>query len=572
MLPRLLVSLAALLCLCPGPGAHGTELPSPSSVWFEAEFFSHILHWTPIPKPSNSTYYEVELLRYGLEPWKRIPSCNQTQVLFCDLTMVTLDLYHNNGYRAKVRAVDGNQSSNWTFTNTRFSMDEVNLTVGSVKLEVENGIILGKIQPPRPRIAPTGDTYESIFQHFREYKIEIRKVPGNYTFTKTVKHENFSLSPPGKLGNFCVKVKPSVSSRMNNGIWSKEECIMLTYQYFTVTNLSIFFTFVLLLCGALAYCLALHLYVWHRRKLPPVLIFKKPQPFSFISQLPCPEPQDTIHPLDEEAFPKVSSELKNLELHGSTDSGFGSAKPSLQNEEPQFLLPASHPQAEGTMGKEPSLEPGSSCSSGSSNSTDSGICLQEPSLSPSTGPSWEQGGEQPGDQDDSGIGLVPNSEGQPGHERSGSALGHIDPPGPEAPGEEDLTFRGYLKQTRGTEEKAAKTDCLEEESFSPDSLSPKFRTCLEAGWPPPALAKGYLKQDPGMTVTPSGTSTGQWNQPTEEWSLLGLTSCGDLRASDWSLAHDLAPLDWVAGPRGLLGKFDSNLATLPLISSLHSSE
>uniref|UniRef100_A0A8C0RGN0 Interleukin 10 receptor subunit alpha n=1 Tax=Canis lupus familiaris TaxID=9615 RepID=A0A8C0RGN0_CANLF len=341
---------------------------------------------------------------------------------------------------------------------------------------------------------------------------------------------------------------------------------------FTVTNLSIFFTFVLLLCGALAYCLALHLYVWHRRKLPPVLIFKKPQPFSFISQLPYPEPQDTIHPLDEEAFPKVSSELKNLELHGSTDSGFGSAKPSLQNEEPQFLLPASHPQAEGTMGKGPSLEPGSSCSGGSSNSTDSGICLQDPSLSPSTGPSWEQGGEQPGDQDDSGIGLVPNSEGQPGHERSGSALDHIDPPGPEAPGEEDLTFRGYLKQTRCTEEKAAKADCLEEESFSPDSLSPKFRTCLEAGWPPPALAKGYLKQDPGMTVTPSGTSTGQWNQPTKEWSLLGLTSCGDLRASDWSLAHDLAPLDWVAGPMGLLGKFDSNLATLPLISSLHSSE
>lgn len=38
--------------------------------------------------------------------------------------MVTLDLYHNNGYRAKVRTVDGNQYSNWTYTNTRFSVDE----------------------------------------------------------------------------------------------------------------------------------------------------------------------------------------------------------------------------------------------------------------------------------------------------------------------------------------------------------------------------------------------------------------------------------------------------------------
>ena len=62
-----------------------------------------------------------------------------------------------------------------------FASSPVTLTVGSVKLEVQNGIILGKIQPPRPRIAPMGDTYESIFQHFREYEIQIRKVPGNYT-------------------------------------------------------------------------------------------------------------------------------------------------------------------------------------------------------------------------------------------------------------------------------------------------------------------------------------------------------------------------------------------------------
>ena len=40
-----------------------TELPRPSSAWFEAEFFYHVLHWTPIPNQSESTYYEVELLR-----------------------------------------------------------------------------------------------------------------------------------------------------------------------------------------------------------------------------------------------------------------------------------------------------------------------------------------------------------------------------------------------------------------------------------------------------------------------------------------------------------------------------
>ncbi|XP_019571758.2 interleukin-10 receptor subunit alpha isoform X2 [Rhinolophus sinicus] len=578
MLPRLVVLLAALLSLRLRSCAH--ELPRPPSVWFEAEFFHHILHWTPIPNQSESTYYEVELLVYGMEPWKSIPSCSQTLMLSCDLTMVTLDLYHNNGYRAKVRAVDGNQHSNWTSTSTRFSKDEVNLTVGSVKLEMHNGVILGKIQPPRPKMAPEGNTYESIFPHFREYEIAIRKVPGHYKFTnKKVKHENFSFSAPGELGEFCVKVKPSVATRANKGIWSKEECIVLSQQYFTMTNLSIFFTFVLLLCGPLAYLLTLQLYMRHQGKLPTVLVFKEPSPFSLINQLPCSETQDTIHPLDEEAFPKVSPELRNSELHGSTDSGFGSAKPSLQTEEPQFLLPVPHLQAGGTLGKGAPLELESGCNSGSSNSTDSGICLQEPSLSLGTGPTWEQQvGSNSRGQDDSGIGLVQNSELQPGDVQGGSALGRVSPLGPEVTEEEDpamAAFQGYLKQTRDTEEGAAKAGCLEEECSSTDGLGPQFRTCLDAeeGRPPPALAKGYLKQDPPeTTLDPSGTPTGQWNQPTEEWSLLSLTSSGDLGISDWSFARDLAPLDCVAAPGSLLGSFDSDLVTLPLISSLHSNE
>lgn len=56
----------------------------------------------------------------------------------------------------------------------------VHLTVGSVALETHNGIILGRIQPPRPKVAPAGDTYESVFPLFREYEIIVRKVPGPY--------------------------------------------------------------------------------------------------------------------------------------------------------------------------------------------------------------------------------------------------------------------------------------------------------------------------------------------------------------------------------------------------------
>lgn len=47
---------------------------------------------------------------------------------------------------------------------------------------------------------------------------------------KKVKHENFSLPVPGEEGEFCVKVRPSVGSRLNKGLWSQEECCLLTPQ------------------------------------------------------------------------------------------------------------------------------------------------------------------------------------------------------------------------------------------------------------------------------------------------------------------------------------------------------
>lgn len=45
-----------------------------------------------------------------------------------------------------------------------------------------------------------------------------------------VKNESFTLSVPRGVGEFCVRVKPSVSSRVNKEVWSKEECILLTSQ------------------------------------------------------------------------------------------------------------------------------------------------------------------------------------------------------------------------------------------------------------------------------------------------------------------------------------------------------
>ncbi|XP_003472851.1 interleukin-10 receptor subunit alpha [Cavia porcellus] len=583
MLPRLLVPLAALLGLSlgPGTGTHGSELPKPPMVWFEAEFFHHVLCWMPISNRSQSTYYEVTLQWYGSELWTFLPHCSQARDLCCDITKFTLDLYQTNGYRAKVRAVHGSQYSNWTFANTRLSVDEVTLKVDSVELEMHEGFIFGKIQLPRPQVAPPGITYESIFSHFRQYEIAIRKVPESFKFsTEKVDHENFSLPIPGEVGKFCVKVKPSISSRTNKGLWSEEQCVILTKQYFTVTNLSLFFALILLLCGALAYCLVLHLYLRRRETLPAVLVFKKANPFVLVSKLHYPEVQDTIHPLEVETFLKVSSQLRNSDLCSSVDSGFSSAKPSQQLEEPKFLS-APHPQSPcGALGKgePPDLKgscSGSDSGSGSSSSsTDSGICLQEPRLNPGSEPPWEEkmGSTNQG-RDDSGISLVRNSEGQHGSPQGSLASGHISLPGPEVPEEDDpaiVAFQGYLKQTRGTEEKT----CLEKETPLTDDLCPTFRTCLdpEAGRPSPPLAKGYLKQDPpGITLAPSGIPTGQWDPLTEERPLLDLTAC-DLGPPDWTFAHHFAPRDCLADPGGLLGIFDSDPVTQPLISSLYSSE
>lgn len=301
-------------------------------------------------------------------------------------------------------------------------------------------------------------------------------------------------------------------------------------------------------------------------------VFGRPSPFSPISQLPRPETRDTIHAIDEQAFAKVSPELRNSELHGSTDSGFCSAKPSLQTEESQFLLPDALLQAGSTLGKEASLEPESSCSSAS---TDSGICLQEPRLSPGAEPRWVQ---QAGGQEDSGIGLTHHSEGRTGDERDCSDLGHIGSMGPEAAEGEDpaaVEFQGYLKQTRGTEEQAVTAGCLEEEASSADGFVPQLRMCLDAkeAWPPPAVDKGYLKQDPPeVTLTPLGALVGQWDPTAEEWPLLGVTSCRNLGTSEWSFVQDLTPLGCVEDLDGLLGSFDPDLVTLPLISSLHASE
>lgn len=268
----------------------------------------------------------------------------------------------------------------------------------------------------------------------------------------------------------------------------------------------------------------------------------------------------------------MSPELRDSELHGSTDSGFGSGKPSLQTEDSQFLLSGSHPQMQGTLGKEEPLELQDSCG----DNTDSGICLQEPSLHSIMGPTWKQQfGYTHQGQDGSDINLAQNSPGQPKYTQDGSALDHVCLPEPRVLEEKDqvpVTFQGYQKQTTWKEETANPAEHLNKESPLTDAFDPKLGVCLQddLAWPPPALAKGYVKQESQrVTAAPSVTTSRQWNQLAEEWALLNTVSCEDLSIDSWSFAHKLASLDCGAATGGgLLGSLDSTLATLPLMSSL----
>ncbi|KAL1782383.1 interleukin-10 receptor subunit alpha isoform X1 [Sigmodon hispidus] len=571
MLSRLLLLLAALARLSLGFLTHGTELPSPLSVWFEARFFQHILRWTPIPEQFENTYYEVALKKYGTTIWKDIHSCRKVQALSCDLTKFTLDLYHSYGYRARVRAVHNNQYSNWTITETRFTVDEVILTIGSVTLEVMNGHILGTIHLPKPQIVPAGDEYEHIFKDFRSYMISIRKIQEEKNITLTVKEENFTVKVPRGMGEFCIKVKPLVESRNNKAEWTKEQCLHLTKHItdFTMTNLSILFAAILIFCGILV-GLALQRYIRRPRKLPAVLVFEKPHNFFPVHPV-CPETLNALHILDLEAFQKVSPELRDSDLHGSTDSGFGSGKPSLQTEESQFLLLGSHPEVQGTTGKAETPELRDSYG----NNTDSGICLQEPSLHSGMGPTWKPQSEYTNqNQDDSEANLVQS----PLDRQSGSALGHVHLPETRVPTEEDQVIepsQGYRKQTRWKEEAADPAGHLDKEIPLADGFDPKLGVCLQdqLAWPPPALAKDYLKQESqGMTPAPLESLNRQWSQLAKEWSLLSVVSCDNLGTESWDFAHEVAPLDYGAAPGSLLASFDSTLAMLPLMSSLQIEE
>ncbi|XP_016289309.1 interleukin-10 receptor subunit alpha isoform X2 [Monodelphis domestica] len=541
------------------------QLPSPQNVQFKAILFYHILHWEPGQNQTQNIVYEVQYKRYG-DSWKTVPNCTRIPHLTCDLTLPTLDL-EDNTYWARVRAIAGHQMSKWTRTDGRFAKEDVILRIDHLKLQLSGNTILGEILPARPPLANGNISYESLFKHYREYELCITNVLENDTSCQKswkINSQKFLLPVP-EAGMICIKVKPVIRSSINEGLWSEKKCITVTKPF----------------CIAVCY-LSIRLYLRKPKKPPEVLLsLTKQRSCGILSKESFKVKQDIICPLDEATFPKVSLELKNSELHSSTDSGFSSTKQSLQSEDPQFLLPVLEPITSGTSEERSPHQPKSdlSTSSTSTSSTDSGIYLHNPN--PQTGQEWRQ---QPGTgdqgQEDSGIGLPQSAIATPlgsshglQYNRGSTALEGNSSPSklPEEEAEASVAFQGYLQQSRCTKKSQEETTSLGEDPSHIGSPGYKCRTHrdVELGWPPLAQTKGYLKQNSaGQSLGILEALPNQWIEPAEEWSLLSLANNGDLKTFDMP---DLPLLSFPTAPT-TPGNLNSDLLTLPLISSLHTNE
>ncbi|XP_074071249.1 interleukin-10 receptor subunit alpha isoform X2 [Macrotis lagotis] len=494
MLPWLVAWTPALLLLCcrrslgaaasgvtacptsvPGPpdssSPSETQLPSPRNVQFTAILFNHTLHWDPGQNQNldPNISYEVQYMRYSQGSWCVAPNCFRTPRLFCDLTLPTLNLYSET-YFARVRAVAGDQKSNWTRTDTRLTKDDV----------------------------------------------------------------------------------------------------------ITVTTICVFFASLLMVFLVAVY-LRIQFYIRKPKKPPEVLASLAKQKYSgILSKESFKVKHDVIHHLDEASFPKVSPELKNSELHSSTDSGFSSTKQSLQSEDPQFLLPVLDSSAGGTPGESGPQQSKNNLNTGSE---DSGIYLH--TLNPQSGQEWKQPGRGNQHQEDSGLSQsstaasLGSSQGLQ-YKRVSTALegSSSNPKLCEEEAGASVVFQGYLQQSRCPEQNQEGSASLGEASSPTDSPGYKCRAHrdVESTWPPVTQTKGYLKQSsPGQSLGVPGASPRQWIKPTEEWSLLSLVNCSSDLTSEWSnpIDHPLLNFPKAPTPSGIL---HTDLITLPLISSVHTNE
>ncbi|NWZ85703.1 I10R1 protein, partial [Poecile atricapillus] len=461
----------------------GEKLQKPQAVRFAAEVAWHLLRWEPGHGCPSNASYDVEYKVYGsVVPWTAIPECGKSSEHSCDLTYYTLD--QEQRYFARVRAVSGNLTSPWE-RSSAFSPQEAGLRLASQSLSVVGNSIQVRLQLLLHRGNITVE-YTDFQKKMTQYHVYVRRTQDNHTFTAVKSSPEFTLGELLWLTEYCLSVEPGMANRPVPTTRTDEQCVTTGHRDRSAELLpgilsSSFITlFMLGLLGALLACT----YVRKPMRTPSVLKSFMKQSSLWVEQEP-----PSSGSLDADPTQQLFLCQKEPRLDSSPDSSTSTAQLPLEQ---GWKLPA-WPKDQlcllGPMGSRDS----------SGTSTDSGICLHIPSssssssssLSCSMGPEPQGYRQQLPKAEDSGVGLESPCPAPGCSSGSGNAS-----PGEPGLCQEDVEFRGYLQQSKGSrepEQAPGKAVPLSGCAGSVQGLG-STDTVLDVECSELAVSKGYLKQ------------------------------------------------------------------------------
>ncbi|KAM6370458.1 interleukin-10 receptor subunit alpha isoform 2-T2 [Pluvialis apricaria] len=565
-------ALALCVALLLARRTDGEKLASPTHVRFTAEMAHHVLRWKPGHNPRSDVRYEVEHKIYGTNlPWTAIPNCMNISECSCDLTYYTLD--PDLRYYARVRAVSRNHSSPWQRTNS-FSPQEASLRLSGQSLSVTGNTVHVQLQLLL-RAGNLTVKYEDIQKHARRYRVYVRKAQDNRTYEVVETTPEFNISNLFWHTEYCISVEPDVASRCIRATRTDEQCVTIGSADLVlsiVSSSSITMLFLGLL-GALLVC------TYIRKPMRPPSVLK-----SFIKQSSLWVEQETPSSGSPDTDPV--QQLFLCQKEPPQDSGHnGSAGTAPLSPEKGWRFPAWPDDRECLLGPGTTGSGDSSCTS-----TDSGICLHASSseLSCSSGHEPQGYKQQLPTGDDSGIGLESprptcssdSGNASPAETRRphGGELGL--PPAAGQDSQEEVEFRGYLQQSKGTVE--PRQDPAKGMLFLGCAGSPQgpgsTDIVLDVECSELPVAKGYLKQSSPEHPRSHAQDLAPWGAPREPAVWDFCSQAGPRAPTLLSYGAPGAPLASKASPELLKTPFDLSifntdlLGTLPLISSLSTNE
>ncbi|NWX40657.1 I10R1 protein, partial [Steatornis caripensis] len=547
----------------------GEELASPTHVHFAAEIGLHLLRWEPGHDAPTDVRYEVEHLVYGTNfSWTAIPNCMKISERSCDLTYYTL--VPALRYYARVRAVAGNRTSPWQRTNS-FSPEEASLRLSGQSLSVTGNTVHVQLQLLL-RAGNLTVKYDDVQRHARRYRVYVRRAQDNRTYDVVETTPEFSICNLFWDTEYCISVEPDVASRHTRATRTAEQCVTIgkrdrsTQLVLSIVSSSFITLLLFGLLGALLVC------TYIKKPVRPPSVLK-----SFIKQSSLWVESSSSGSPDADQVQQLFLCHKAPRQHSGPDGSAGTAQLPLEK---GWGLPA-WPEDQVCL-----LAPGATGSGDSScTSTDSGICLHASSsseLSRAAGPEPRGYKQQLPTGDDSGVGLESPCPRPTCSSGSGNASSGESAPSPAAgqASQQDVEFRGYLQQSKGTVE--PRQDPAKGVPFSGHAGSPQgpasADVVLDVECSELAAVKGYLKQCSPERACGHAQDLAPWGTPREPTAWDTASQVGPRAPTLLSYGAPGAPLASKALPELLKPSLDLSifntdlLGTPPLISSLSTNE